>query len=151
MLAAFLMFTSDYISAYILTEPCWKRLYLMCEKFWKYKKVFFFSLQIFIKVTADGEAANNATTPGKYHQHWYCPWPFPGIEFLTLWPVSWTSLTPVFIMLLLLWSHLCSSNISWTCPVLTCAVVHHLSVLTPQFMCVCVYVCVYISPVCSRL
>lgn len=26
-----------------------------------------FSSQIFIKVTADGEAANNATTPGKYH------------------------------------------------------------------------------------
>lgn len=31
-------------------------------------KFFFFSLQIFIKVTADGEAANNATTPGKYHR-----------------------------------------------------------------------------------
>uniref|UniRef100_A0A672JQI2 P-type phospholipid transporter n=1 Tax=Salarias fasciatus TaxID=181472 RepID=A0A672JQI2_SALFA len=38
--------------------------------------------EIFIKVTADGEAANNATTPGKY-QHSYSAWPFPGIEFLT--------------------------------------------------------------------
>lgn len=53
----------------------------------KVKEVLFLSLQIFIKVTADGEAANNATTPGKYH-HWYSPWPFAGIEFLTLCPVS---------------------------------------------------------------
>lgn len=55
--------------------------------FWKFKSLrkFFFSFQIFIKVTADGEAANKATTPGKYHC-WDSTWPFPGIEFLTRLP-----------------------------------------------------------------
>lgn len=116
------------------------------ESFLKFRNFFFFSFQIFIKVTADGEAENNATTPGKYH-HWYSTWPLPGIEFLTRCPVSFA--------LLILLPHTCFyyavivvTSLTWTlatCLVFICCVMHHLSVFNP-LVCGCLCLTCALSP-----
>lgn len=106
--------------------------------------------QIFIKVTADGEAANKSSAPGKYHYR-YPSWPFAGIEFVTrchapVWCPAWVVwLTAVYAFTVSNMKFLVAVpqmlNVCFPCHKLACDVPRRSS-FSPTLFSLCVCVCV---------